>query len=367
MAAASTPAPESQAAMMQTMPELDVTVVIPTYNAAPFIGEALRSVFAQTHAPREVIVSDDCSTDGTLAAVEAASRGAAVPVRVLRAARNSGDPARPMNAGIAAAQTRYVALLDQDDLMMPEKLERQLALSAATGCRLTFADYVWFNDESSWAGLTARDYELFRLYGRDGYVGMVLPAEWIATHHVVRPGTIQSCSNLVFERSLWQEHGPFDESCRFLSDYKFTLAVAARENVGFFPQMLFRKRRHAGNAFQSAGEERRIRTAARLGLAYLPNAAWMRRRSPMSAMVRKWLLDRGAIFRVHGEYRDALDCYRAYFKRFGPGFRLARAMVALAVARGRGPARGREAGAPSAAELHGRTVPAGSGLEGPTG
>jgi glycosyltransferase involved in cell wall biosynthesis len=336
-----------------------VTVVIPTYNAAPFIAETLGSVFAQTRLPKEIIISDDCSTDATLDVVQGLSHGAPAPVRILRAAGNSGDPARPMNAGIEAARTPFVALLDQDDVMMPEKLQRQLALSQATGCRLTFADYLWFNEERSWAGLTAFDFDLFRLYGQDVQIGMVLPSDWIATHHVVRPGTIQSCSNLVFERDLWREHGPFDERCRFLSDYKFTLAVAAKENIGFVPQMLFRKRRHAGNAFQSPGEERRIRTAARLGIAYLPNAPWMRRKNTMSGLVKNWLFDRGAIFRIHGECRDALDCYRAYVKRFRPNFRLARAMIALAIASARGSGRDAETG--SDIDVQGRTVPARSG------
>lgn len=321
--------------MPDTAASLPVTVIIPTYNAAPFIAETLRSVFAQSHVPNEVIVSDDCSRDATIEIVETMSRDAPAPVRVLRAAANSGDPARPMNAGIEAAATPYVALLDQDDLMMPQKLERQLALSAATGCRLTFADYVWFDESRSWAGLAPIDYELFRLYGRDaGGGGMVLPPDWLATHHVVRPGTIQSCTNLVFDRALWREFGPFDESCRSLSDYKFTLAVAGREPVGFVPQTLFRKRRHVGNLFQSAGEDRRLRTAVRLGLAGLPEAPWMRQRqNPLSAALHEWLFDQGAIFRNQGDYDDAMACYRAYVRRFPPSFRLLRARVRLAVAR----------------------------------
>ena len=101
----------------------DVSVVIPLYNKAPFIGAALDSVAAQTLPPREVIVVDDGSTDGGRAIVEA-HRAA---VRIVDGAR--GGPGEARNLGIAAATGDWVALLDADDWWDADHLATLAALA----------------------------------------------------------------------------------------------------------------------------------------------------------------------------------------------------------------------------------------------
>jgi GT2 family glycosyltransferase len=93
----------------------ELSVVIPCYNAAPFLDEAISSVFAQTRSPSEVIVVDDGSTDGT---TEIADRRG---VRVIRLERNVGAAAA-RNAGLRAARGDLVAWLDADDIWKPEHL-----------------------------------------------------------------------------------------------------------------------------------------------------------------------------------------------------------------------------------------------------
>ena len=92
-----------------------VSVVIPTYNASPFIRETLASVFAQTRLPDEVIVVDDCSSDGTAALADSLVATAPVPLRIIRLPKNTGGPAAPTNAGIAEASGDIIATLDHDD------------------------------------------------------------------------------------------------------------------------------------------------------------------------------------------------------------------------------------------------------------
>lgn len=102
-----------------------VTVIIPTYNRQALIFQALASVVQQSRHPLEVLVVDDCSTDGTVDAVRSASFP--FPVEVISMETNGG-PAAARNAGILRAQGRYIAFLDSDDVWLPEKLERQLAV-----------------------------------------------------------------------------------------------------------------------------------------------------------------------------------------------------------------------------------------------
>jgi glycosyltransferase involved in cell wall biosynthesis len=93
-----------------------VSVVIPAYNSAAFIGESLASVRAQTVQPAEILVVDDGSTDATR---EIAREAGAM---VLQAARNGG-PATARNLGIQQAHGELIAFLDADDLWEPEQLE----------------------------------------------------------------------------------------------------------------------------------------------------------------------------------------------------------------------------------------------------
>lgn len=94
---------------------MTVSVVIPTYNGARFIRDALESVFAQTQLPDEIIVVDDGSTDDTVEVVKQMTKESPHPVRLIKMTHNSGGPAAPINTGIAAAIGEFIAVLDQDD------------------------------------------------------------------------------------------------------------------------------------------------------------------------------------------------------------------------------------------------------------
>lgn len=107
------------------LPKPVVSVVTPLYNGAPHIEECLESVAAQTFTSWEHIIVDDCSTDRSVEIV--ASRCSEDPrLRLIQQERNLGAAAA-RNAGILAAQGRFVAFLDADDLWDPSKLEKQLA------------------------------------------------------------------------------------------------------------------------------------------------------------------------------------------------------------------------------------------------
>jgi glycosyltransferase involved in cell wall biosynthesis len=102
-----------------------VSVIIPAYNSAAFIAEAVESVRAQTFGDHEVIVVDDGSSDGTEEVVRRLGAG----VRYHR--QPNQGPAAARNAGIGLSRGDLVCFLDADDLWMPEKLARQTAFMAA--------------------------------------------------------------------------------------------------------------------------------------------------------------------------------------------------------------------------------------------
>ena len=110
-----------------TIPKASVSVVIPTYNRATLLRETLRSIFAQTVAPLEIIVVDDGSKDNTREECERLG-----PAIRYISQENKGLPAA-RNTGIVAARGEWVALCDSDDCWEPRKIELQLAATTAVG------------------------------------------------------------------------------------------------------------------------------------------------------------------------------------------------------------------------------------------
>lgn len=123
-----------------------VSVVVPAYNAAAFIGATLRSVLAQSYANFEVLVVDDRSPDDTAAVVEEVAR-ADPRVRLIRLEKNFGGPAGPRNVGVGQARGRWVAFLDADDIWHPDKLKVQLDVVSRTGHRFCSSKMLDFHDE----------------------------------------------------------------------------------------------------------------------------------------------------------------------------------------------------------------------------
>jgi glycosyltransferase involved in cell wall biosynthesis len=120
------------------------SVVIPAWNAAATIAEAIDSVLIQTCQSFEIVVVDDGSDDDTIGVAQAA---AGTRVRVVRQKRQGVSAAR--NAGIEAARARWVSFLDADDLWLPDYLEEmRRRLDANPRLGLVFTD-AWILDEAA--------------------------------------------------------------------------------------------------------------------------------------------------------------------------------------------------------------------------
>src|SRR5690348_17986778 len=111
-----------------------VSVVMPCYNAAPWLEAALDSVLGQTHGDFELLAVDDGSTDATPRILaEAARRDGRV--RVLGGGKNAGIVAA-LNQGLDQARGDYVARMDADDIALPTRFVRQIRFLEETGVDL---------------------------------------------------------------------------------------------------------------------------------------------------------------------------------------------------------------------------------------
>jgi glycosyltransferase involved in cell wall biosynthesis len=204
-----------------------VSAIIPTYNHAAFLPEALESVFAQTCCPLEVVVVDDGSTDETaevLRTYEGRIRVLSQPNRGVAAARN---------AGAAVASGELLAFLDADDTWFPAKLERQAArFGVEPGIALVHCGI----EEVDGRGRQLRA----RLDGMEGWVSREML--------LFRRGVILGGgSAAVIRRATFLEVGGFDEALSTSADWDLYYRVARRYPVGFVPEVLVRYRVHGGN------------------------------------------------------------------------------------------------------------------------
>jgi glycosyltransferase involved in cell wall biosynthesis len=121
-----------------------VSVIVAAYDAERFLATAVESVLAQTCADLEVIVVDDGSADGT---ARLAKELEVRDPRVRLVRKPNGGLSSARNAGMSAARGGYLCFLDADDVLLPDKLERQLAfLERSPECDLVYSDH-YLGDE----------------------------------------------------------------------------------------------------------------------------------------------------------------------------------------------------------------------------
>lgn len=115
-----------------------ISVVIPAYNAEKFLPETLDSILAQTYQQFEIIVIDDGSTDQTIAVVEAY---AAKDNRIQLIKSQHQRQSKARNAGIAIARYPWIAPIDADDIILPNRFERQLEIAEQRSDVVAWASY----------------------------------------------------------------------------------------------------------------------------------------------------------------------------------------------------------------------------------
>lgn len=206
----------------------DFSVVIPTYNGRPYVSEALRSVFAQTHDSYEVIVSDDGSDDGTVAAVESLLAGRE-DATLLRHGENRGL-AENTNAAVERATGRYLAFLDQDDRWAPGKLRAHLEAHEA-GAAVVYSDN--------------------RNVDADGNVIETVsrPEPPDTRRSIVRElchrgNFLASMSFISIRRDAWERVGGFDDRMTVCADLDLLFRLARVGTFRKIPEPLASRRHH---------------------------------------------------------------------------------------------------------------------------
>jgi len=212
----------------------DVDVIIPTYNCARHLPEAVESVLKQSYTCSTLIVVDDGSTDDTRAILRPYQDKISYIYQ-----KNSGV-AKARNTGILASESTYIAFLDADDVWLPNKLERQVDLViensglAVVSCDLTLFDDNLTYEETFWQSCGC--YEDLKREQKQ----ITNAFRKLMYHNFIYPSTA------LVKRECFTQVGLFDESFfgAVAEDKDMWLRIASRYDVGCVPDPLVRRRMH---------------------------------------------------------------------------------------------------------------------------
>jgi glycosyltransferase involved in cell wall biosynthesis len=267
-----------------------VTVVIPNYNYARFLPAAIDSVLAQTFTDLEVLVVDDGSTDDSLEVLR--SYGDRIRWIVQK---NAGQSAA-RNRGLAESRGRFIALLDADDVWLPTKLERQMALfENRPDVGIVYCGF-WAADAS------LQPFEPVLPM----YRGEVLEQFAMEAGAVVRGGE----STAVIRKECFDEAGGFDPELSIGAGWDLYRRVCGRYQIDAVTEPLALYRIHGTNASRAAdvyAHDVRVRLKKMFGD---PNALRVRRYRRRS-YAKSYLAIGGTYFHANRPWRAFLYAARS--------------------------------------------------------
>jgi len=191
------------------------SVIIPAYNRLSLLKRAIASVRQQSLKPREIIVVDNASTDGTVAWLEQQP-----DIRLFQHTENLGVSAS-RNTGIRQARSEWLAFLDSDDEWVENKLECQaVSLAVLPALRVNHTAETWIRNGKPVP-------VSIRLINRSGWI-----------YRECLPLCVISPSSVVMHKSVFDRVGLFDEALPACEDYDLWLRVCALYPVGFVDEPL---------------------------------------------------------------------------------------------------------------------------------
>lgn len=279
-----------------------VSVILPVYNRSASLGAAIQSVLTQSYDDLELIVVDDASSEDLKPIVEGFSDSR---MRYIRREMNGGASAA-RNTGLVAAEGRFIAFQDSDDLWLPDKLKIQMALLEAM----------------PEVGVVVHSKVL---YGRgpDGTYGVGLVTIEPPPHRIMKPEDDQvlkyltenriSLQNTLFRLDCYPDRKWFDDLTRANADWAFSSSLAQYARIAEYPDPVVL-------AFSSADSVSKVARAKAIGLIRIVKrnrTAYARYPQAYGAMM--WQI--GRILARDGKPRMARKFYREGFRRH-PGFLL---------------------------------------------
>ena len=204
-----------------------VSVIIPLYNSAKYIKETIESALNQKYSEIEVIIIDDGSTDRSAEIVKGLNDR-----RIIYIYQQNKGVSLARNKGILASRGKYIALLDHDDLWLPEKLEKQIPiLDGNPEIGLVYSDSYKINPEGGILGKLFEEVKPCR--------GNVFPELFL--------GNFIPCLTAVVRKTVLDKVGVFNHHFSIAEEYDLFLRIARFFKVEYVDLPLAKYRVHSGN------------------------------------------------------------------------------------------------------------------------
>jgi hypothetical protein len=220
-----------------------VSVIIPSYNHAAYIGDAIQSVLDQSERDLELIIVDDGSRDDSLSVIRSFSDAR---MRV-KSQTNMGAHAA-INAGIEMSQGEFLSVLNSDDRYHPQRLEKLIAALRSkpqAGLAASFIDVI--DMEGRVAGVK-HGYKNMPPWEIDDSSRSFRAGDNLK-HALMTENYLSTTSNYVFTRAAWHQHGPF-RPLRYTHDWDFALRVIRDLDIILLNESLMQYRIHTSNTIR---------------------------------------------------------------------------------------------------------------------
>ena len=204
---------------------LKVSVIIPTYNSAKYIRNALESVLSQTYSNFEIVVVNDGSTDNTDEILRPYFD------RIIYMEQKNTGPAAARNVGIQHAKGDFIAFLDADDIWLPLKLKKQMRV---------------FHENPNVGLVYSRNVEFDHETGKEVLVSPPKVFSGRVFDELLLEGFIL-LSTVIISKPVLKDVGGFDPDLHTAEDTNLFLRIAKRYSVLGMEDILVRKRKHAAN------------------------------------------------------------------------------------------------------------------------
>lgn len=291
--------------------DLAISVVIPSFNCASYLAEAINSALEQSLAPAEVLVIDDGSTDHT--AEVAAAFGDRIRFISLP---HAGRPSVPRNVGLKLATAEFVAPHDADDIMLPGKLQAASDVFLAyPEVEMLFTDFRAIDEKGSVIKSSyLSEYQAFRACLRHTTQPDLFLADGKALFRQLLYANFIGTPSVVARRELFLGLGGFDESLANGCDVDLWYRVArAGHTIAFLDRPSFDYR--ARSASISSRGSARYPSMIRVLKDQLPFTEELAEREDIARRLSELTLSYAYRLRQEGDWRRAVAVYGGEFRR----------------------------------------------------
>jgi len=225
-----------------------ISVVIPSYNYEHYLEQAVRSVYAQTYLPVELVIVDDCSTDGSWPLIQELASRPEYKRRfeniIIRKNEKNMGAHHTINDGATHSTGNYIAVLNADDLYEPERFS--LMMEHLGSARFAFSAVRCIDEHG-------KRLEDERAAAFENIQKKIEGVPFMALSSVAENVCI-STGNLLFERDLFLELYGF-RNYKYVHDYDFFLRACLAAEPAYVPQTAYLYRLHGENSFLSLKKE----------------------------------------------------------------------------------------------------------------